>query len=140
MRLSRSAANLRAGPRDAEAFMIVGVPSESVQGERRVALVPELVGMLTKAGLEVWVQAGAGAAAGLLDSAYGEVAARLKPEVLTQADILLKVQPPTDEEIGRIREGAILIGFLQPHANAAAIKALAARRITAFSMTLMPRI
>jgi NAD(P) transhydrogenase subunit alpha len=120
--------------------MIVGVPRESVPGERRVALVPELVGKLIKGGLEVLVQAGAGAAAGFLDSAYAEAAARLEPDVLAQADILLKVQPPTDEEIGRVREGAILIGLLQPYANAAAIKALTARRVTAFSMELMPRI
>ena len=120
--------------------MIVGVPRESVPGERRVALVPELIGKLIKGGLEVLVQAGAGAAAGFLDSAYAEAAARLEPDVLAQADILLKVQPPTDEEIGRVREGAILIGLLQPYANAAAIKALTARRVTAFSMELMPRI
>src|SRR5215831_6724705 len=112
--------------------MIVGVPREIVPGERRVALVPELVPKLTKAGLEVLVQSGAGAAAGFLDPAYREMAARPEPDVFAQADILLKVQPPTAEEIGRIREGAVLIGFLQPYANAVAIEALAARRITAF--------
>jgi NAD(P) transhydrogenase subunit alpha len=120
--------------------MIVGVPRETVPGERRVALVPELVGKLTKAGLEVLVEPGAGAAAGFLDHSYGESATRLESDVFARADILLKVQPPTSEEIGRIREGAILIGFLQPYANAAAIKALSARRVTAFSMELMPRI
>jgi NAD(P) transhydrogenase subunit alpha len=120
--------------------MIVGVPRETVPGERRVALVPELVGKLTKAGLEVLLETGAGAAAGFLDPAYREVAARLEPGVFAQADILLKVQPPTPEEIGRIRDGAILIGFLQPYTNAAAIKALSTRRVTAFSMELMPRI
>src|SRR5262249_33422037 len=130
----------RAGLRDAEAFMIVGVPTETVPGERRVALVPDLVPKLTKAGLEVLVQSGAGAAAGFLDPAYQETGARLQPDVFAQADILLKVQPPTSEEIGRIREGATLIGFLQPYANAAAIQALAARRVAAFSMELMPRI
>jgi NAD(P) transhydrogenase subunit alpha len=120
--------------------MIVGVPRESIPGERRVALVPELVGKLIKGGLEVLVQPGAGAAAGFLDSAYAEAAARVEPDVFSQAHILLKVQPPTGEEIGRIREGAILIGLLQPYANAASINALTARRVTAFSMELMPRI
>jgi len=120
--------------------MIAGVPTETVPGERRVALVPDLIPRLTKAGLEVVVQPGAGVAAGYLDAAYREVSGRLEPDVFARADILLKVQPPTTEEIGRIRDGAILIGFLQPYANAAAIKALAARRITAFSMELMPRI
>ncbi len=120
--------------------MIVGVPKETVQGERRVALVPELVAKLTKAGLDVVVQSGAGAAAGFLDRAYAERGARLEPEVFDKADVLLKVQPPTIEEIGRMKEGSVLIGFLQPYADADAIKALAARKITAFSMELMPRI
>ena len=120
--------------------MIVGVPRETVPGERRVALVPDVVSKLTKAGLEVVVQPGAGTAAGFLDSAYRETGARLEPDVLARADILLKVQPPTSEEIGRLREGTTLIGFLQPYANAATIQALAARRVTAFSMELMPRI
>src|SRR5262245_50897196 len=120
--------------------MIVGVPRETAPGERRVALVPELVSKLIKVGLEVLVQPGAGAAAGFLDLAYREAAARLEPDVFAQADILLKVQPPTMEEIGSLREGATLIGFLQPYANAAGINALAARRVTAFAMELMPRI
>jgi NAD(P) transhydrogenase subunit alpha len=120
--------------------MIVGVPRETVPGERRVALVPDIVPKVTKAGLEVVAEPGAGTAAGFLDSAYKESGARLEPDVLPRADILLKVQPPTAEEIGRLREGTTLIGFLQPYANATAIQALAARRVTAFAMELMPRI
>jgi NAD(P) transhydrogenase subunit alpha len=120
--------------------MIVGVPKETVPGERRVALVPDLVAKLSKAGVEVVVQAGAGEAAGFADVAYGEQGARLVPDAFDHADVVLKVQPPTPEEIGRIKEGATLIGFLQPYANAAGIQALAARRVTAFAMELMPRI
>jgi H+-translocating NAD(P) transhydrogenase subunit alpha len=120
--------------------MIVGVPKETVPGERRVALIPELVPKLTKAGLGVVVQCGAGTAAGFLDAAYAERGARLEPEVFDKVDVLLKVQPPTVDEIGRINPGSILIGFLQPYANAAVIGALAARKVTAFSMELMPRI
>jgi NAD(P) transhydrogenase subunit alpha len=120
--------------------MIVSVPKETAGGERRVALVPELVSKLTKAGLEVLVQADAGAAAGFLDPSYAEKGARIEAGVFGQADILLKVQPPTAEEIGQIKEGATLIGFLQPYTNAAAIKALAARKVTVFAMELMPRI
>jgi len=74
--------------------MIVSVPKESAPGERRVALVPELVSKLTKAGLEVVVQSGAGAAAGFLDPSYTGVGARIEPEVFNKADVLLKVQPP----------------------------------------------
>ncbi|MGH7431683.1 MAG: Re/Si-specific NAD(P)(+) transhydrogenase subunit alpha [Candidatus Methylomirabilales bacterium] len=120
--------------------MIVGVPTERLPGERRVALVPELVPKLTKAGLEVLVQSGAGAAAGFSDPSYLERGARLDPEIFQRADILLKVQPPTADEIGKMKEGSTLIGFLQPYTSAAEIRALAARNVTAFSMELMPRI
>lgn len=120
--------------------MIVGVPTEKLPGERRVALVPELVPKLTKAGLEVLVQSGAGAAAGFSDHSYLERGARLEPEIFQRADILLKVQPPTADEIGRMKEGSTLIGFLQPYTAAAEIRSLAARKVTAFSMELIPRI
>jgi NAD(P) transhydrogenase subunit alpha len=120
--------------------MIVSIPKETVPGERRVALVPDLVPRLTKAGLEVVVQPGAGESAGFFDAAYTGKGARLEAEVFGNADILLKVQPPTIAEIGRMKEDSIFIGFLQPYTNGTAIKALAARKITAFSMELMPRI
>jgi NAD(P) transhydrogenase subunit alpha len=120
--------------------MIVSVPTEIAPGERRVALVPDLVPKLAKAGLQVAVQAGAGTAAGFPDAAYAAQGARLEPDVLGQADILLKVQPPTGDEIARLKEGVTLIGFLQPYTNAAGFAALAARRVTAFAMELMPRI
>jgi len=120
--------------------MILGVPKETVAGEQRVALVPDLVSKLTGAGLEVAVETDAGRAAGFRDEAYREKGARLEAEVLGAADILLKVQPPTAEEAGRIKEGATLIGFLQPYSNLTGIKALAARRVTAFAMEFMPRI
>ncbi len=120
--------------------MIVSVPKETVPGERRVALVPELVPRLTKLGLEVIVEWRAGAEAGFLDSSYAEKGARIESDVFEKADILLKVQPPTAEEIERIKEGSTLISFLQPYTNGTGIQALAGRKIAAFSMELMPRI
>lgn len=120
--------------------MIVGVPQEKLPGERRVALVPDLIPKLKKAGLEVVVEPGAGAAAGYPDQAYQDAGARLAPDALAQADILLKVQPPTAEEIDQIREGGILIGLLQPYSALSQIQGVASRRITAFAMELMPRI
>ena len=120
--------------------MIAGVPKESVSGERRVALVPDLVSKLAKAGLEVCVQAGAGAAAGFLDPAYVAAGARIEAEVFDKADVLLKVQLPAIAEIERMKAGAMLIGLLQPYTSTAEIGALAARGITAFAMELMPRI
>ena len=121
-------------------YVIVGIPQETLPGERRVALIPELVARLTKAGLEVRVQSGAGTAAGFPDQAYADQGARLGPNGFDQADVILKVQPPTAAETAQIKEGATLIGFLQPYANATGIQALAARRITAFAMELMSRI
>ena len=103
--------------------MIVSVPKETLPGEQRVALVPELVPRLTKAGLEVVVQSGAGQSAGFFDAAYEGKGARLEAEVFDKANVLLKVQPPTIDEIGRMSENLILISFLQPYTNATAIKA-----------------
>lgn len=120
--------------------MVVGVPKEVVPGERRVALVPELVPKLKQAGLEVVVQVGAGTAAGFPDSAYADKGARLEPEVLNRTEILLKVQPPTSEEIAQMREGSTLVGFLHPYTNTTDFRGLAARKVTAFAMELMPRI
>ncbi|MCI0354151.1 MAG: Re/Si-specific NAD(P)(+) transhydrogenase subunit alpha [Acidobacteria bacterium] len=120
--------------------MIVGVPRETVAGERRVALVPDLVPKLAKAGLEVVLESGAGTAAGFFDPAYAAKGARVESDAFSPADVLLKVQPPTIEEIGGIKAGAVLISFLRPYDNGAAIQALAGRNVTAFSMELMPRI
>jgi H+-translocating NAD(P) transhydrogenase subunit alpha len=120
--------------------VIVSVPKETVPGEQRVALVPELVPRLTEAGLEVAVQSGAGELAGFFDDGYAAKGARLEADVFDKADILLKVQPPTIDQISHMKEDSVLICFLQPYTNATAIRALAARQITAFSMELMPRI
>ena len=120
--------------------MIVSVPKETFPGEQRVALVPELVPKLTKTSLEVFVQYGAGESAGFFDAEYEGKGARLEEEVFGKADIVLKVQPPTIDEIDHMNEDSFLISFLQPYTNTTAIKALAARRITAFSMEFMPRI
>jgi NAD(P) transhydrogenase subunit alpha len=120
--------------------MIISVPSEATAKERRVAVVPDLVPKLVKAGLEIVVQRGAGVAAGYPDEAYARHGARLEADAFTVADILLKVQPPSAEETGRLKEGATLIGLLQPYTNAEGIRALAQRKITAFAMELMPRI
>jgi NAD(P) transhydrogenase subunit alpha len=120
--------------------MNVGIPKETAPGERRVALVPDLVSKLTRAGLHVLVQPGAGESAGFPDAAYTNAGARLAPDVFEQADVLLKVQPPTGDEIHRIKQDTTLIGFLQPYTNGPGIKALAERHVTAFSVELMPRI
>ena len=120
--------------------MIVGVATETFPGERRVALVPELVSKLIATGLEVHMQFGAGVEAGFGDKDYEERGARLASEVFAKADVLLKVRPPTADEIAQLRESSIFIGLLEPYTSEAQIKLLSARRVTSFAMELMPRI
>jgi NAD(P) transhydrogenase subunit alpha len=121
----------------------VGVVKETLPGERRVALVPDTVTKLIAAKLEVAVQAGAGGEAFYADAAYQKAGAALVADartVLSQSDAVLKVQPPNLDEVGALKSGAVLIGFLQPAANADVVKALATRKVTAFSLELVPRI
>ncbi len=121
--------------------MRIGVPRETTVHERRVALVPETAGRLKKGGHEVVVERGAGAAAGFPDAQYEAAGARLGDAgEAFGADLVLKVQRPTPEEAGRLREGAILVSFLAPSTSAEAIAALTARKVTALAMELVPRI
>src|SRR5262245_59976191 len=120
--------------------MIVAVLKETLPDERCVALVPEMVGKLGKAGLKVLVQPGAGAASGYPDSSYDTTGAQLDAEALGQADILLKIRTPTSDEISRMKEGAVLMGLLEPANNRAVLEALAGRKVTAFAMELLPRL
>jgi len=123
--------------------MKVGVVKETLPGERRVALVPDTVSKLIAAKLEVAVQTGAGSEAFYADDAYQRAGASLiadARQLIGQADALLKVQPPSLDEVASIKNGAILISFLQPSAHADIVKALAQQKVTAFSLELVPRI
>ena len=123
--------------------MKVGVIKETLPGERRVALVPDTVSRLIAAKLEVAVQTGAGSDAFYTDDAYQKAGATLVPDaraVLGQADAVLKVQPPSLDEVAVLKSGAILICFLQPSAHADVVKALATQKVIAFSLELVPRI
>jgi NAD(P) transhydrogenase subunit alpha len=123
--------------------VIVGVAKEALAGERRVALVPDGAKALAKAGLEVRVEAGAGAEAGASDADYQAAGARVEGDraaLLGAADLLLAVNAPDDATIARLREGAAVVALLRPLDEPARAKALAARRVTAFSLELVPRI
>jgi NAD(P) transhydrogenase subunit alpha len=120
--------------------MIIGVPKETVPGERRVALVPELVPRLVGAALDVTVETGAGVESGFRDAEYAQKGARLESDVFANLDVLLKVRPPSMDEISRLREFSTCIGFLEPFARGPQIKLLAARKVTALAMELMPRV
>ena len=127
--------------------MKIAVAREIEVCERRVALVPDLVGRLVKQGLEVWVEAGAGERAFFADAAYQAAGAKIiadSNQLWTQADILLKVSPPQEREDGRseidlLPEGTVLISFLNPLGNPVIAKQLAERKITALSMEMIPR-
>jgi NAD(P) transhydrogenase subunit alpha len=119
--------------------MRIGVPSETTAGERRVALVPEVVGKLVSAGFEVLVQPGAGVAASFPDAAYEQAGAQLVDD-WADAEGVVKVQKPSEEEAGRLREGQVLIGFLEPLTDPAGIDRLAQRGVIAFAMESIPRI
>ena len=119
----------------------VVVPNETVPGERRVALVPGVAELLNKQGLEVRIEAGAGAAAFYRDSDY--TTALLSDDragLFAAADILLTVQPLNSDDIKQLREGSTVIGFLHPHENPERIALLRDRNITSFAMELVPRI
>ena len=123
--------------------MRVGVVKETLPGERRVALVPDTVAKLKAAQLEVSVQAGAGNEAFYTDDAYQKAGASLLPDarrILNESEAVLKVQPPSLDEVAALKSGAILISFLQPSTNADVVKALASQKVTAFSLELVPRI
>lgn len=123
--------------------MRVAVAQETAEGERRVAVVPETVATLSAAGHEVWVQAGAGLHAFVTDdelAARGAQIVRDRPQLLQGADVVLAVQPLPVGDVSQLRAEAVTLSFLQPWAHGQAVRALAARSVTSFSLDLVPRI
>lgn len=119
----------------------LGVPKEIEAGERRVALVPAIADRFAKLGVEVLVQRGAGTASHYPDEAYRNVTFVDDAAALyQQSDIVLKVQPPTGEEIDLMKEGAVLIGMMQPHRYPQRVARMRDRKLLAFAMELVPRI
>jgi NAD(P) transhydrogenase subunit alpha len=121
----------------------VAIPKETAQDERRVALVPDTATKLIAAGLEVSVEQGAGSEAFVPDKAYEAAGVKVvhgAAALLKDADVVLKVQPPSAGEVELLRQDAVLISFLQPATQGAIVNALAKRGVTAFSLELVPRI
>jgi NAD(P) transhydrogenase subunit alpha len=128
--------------------MIVGVPCESYPGERRVALVPAVLSNLAKAGLQVLIEAGAGASAGYPDAEYSEKGAKVvatRAEVFSEADIVAQVLcHGSNDKTGKadlplLKRGQILVGFLRPLGAPEALQEVAATGVTSFAVELMPR-
>jgi NAD(P) transhydrogenase subunit alpha len=121
--------------------MRVGVPAESAPGERRVALVPDVAARLVKSGWEVVVARGAGEAATFSDAAYRAAGAKVaESDEVWGSDVVVRVQKPTPDEVALCREGAALVASFQPNADPALVRLLAERKLTAFSLVLLPRI
>ena len=118
--------------------MKIGVPRETARGERRVALIPDVVKSIRDKGLEVVVEAGAGEEAGHPDDEYAEAGAEIGDP--WGADVVVHVAVPSAEEIGRLRSGQVLIGHLAPLTSSETNNALASAGITAFAMEAIPRI
>jgi NAD(P) transhydrogenase subunit alpha len=129
--------------------MRVGVPKETAEGERRVALVPDVVGKLTRdpgeegaERIEVVVERGSGSGALLPDSQYEDAGARMTddPGEVWSSDVVVTVAPPASDEVQRLSSGTTLIGFLQPLTNGDGIRAIAQSGATSFAMESIPRI
>jgi len=129
--------------------MKVGVPKEIASGETRVALVPKMVGLLKKAGAEVLVERGAGEASAFSNTEYEEAGATIvsdAPSLYSEADVIVKVQPPQNNEdagkheVEMIKPGSTFIGFLAPIENRDVIQQMVDKKITSFSMEFVPRI
>lgn len=123
--------------------MIVSVPRETMQGETRVALTPDVVKRLAGGGATVRIEQDAGVVAGFPDQAYRDAGAEIVPDAgvaLKDADVVVKVQPPTDGEIESMKQGAVFMGMFQPFTNHALVSKLADAGITSFGMEALPRI
>jgi NAD(P) transhydrogenase subunit alpha len=123
--------------------MLVAVPKEILPGENRVALIPQSISSLTKAGLEVMVESGAGAGAHITDEAYAEAGAKVAPNadaLYAAADIIFKVRPPEPAEVEKMREGSSLICLMDAFFRLDLMGQLEARRISGFGLEFVPRI
>ncbi|HTR88648.1 MAG TPA: Re/Si-specific NAD(P)(+) transhydrogenase subunit alpha [Solirubrobacteraceae bacterium] len=122
--------------------MRIGVPKETAAGERRVALVPEVIGKLKARKLDVLVQRGAGAGALLPDDAFAQAGAQLGEDAgeVWRSGVVVKIAPPDPEEVRSLGAGSILIGFLAPLTSPGTTAALAQAGATAFAMEAIPRI
>lgn len=118
----------------------VAVPKETAAGERRVAIEPGIAKKLSSIGLDVIMETDAGDAAGFKDDTFVDVSFHDRATVYADADVLLRVQPPSSEEIDLLNEGDVLIGTLTPFKNPELIAKLRDKKITSFAMELIPRI
>jgi NAD(P) transhydrogenase subunit alpha len=121
--------------------MRIAVPRETLQGEARVALVPESVKKLAATGVEIGIEKGAGLAAGFSDADYEAAGATVmgRRDLLPETDVLVCVNRPTPDDFGIVKQGTVVIGFLKPLDEPAELEPIVSRKLTAFAVELVPR-
>ena len=121
--------------------LLIGVPAETIDGERRLSVVPDVVKKYQGLGAHVVMQSGAGVPAHYRDDAFAEVSVVDDAQsVFGEAEVVLCVQPPSTESIAAMKPGSVLLGMLQPWADAERVQLLQEKQITAFALELLPRI
>ncbi|MDF1909597.1 Re/Si-specific NAD(P)(+) transhydrogenase subunit alpha, partial [Mycolicibacterium smegmatis] len=121
--------------------MMIGIPRESQPGETRVAATPQTVGQILKLGYSVVVESGAGAAASFSDAAYADAGAQIgSADAVWSADVVMKVNAPSEGEIAALRDGATLISLISPALRPDLVEQLGTRNITVLAMDAVPRI
>lgn len=121
--------------------MLIAVPKEIKSGEKRVALVPDIISKLIKAGLEVVIESGAGSNAEYSDKQFVDAGAKVKSgDVLSNSDVILSVAPLTPSQMKTLKQGAITISFLSPTGSIDSIEAAVSAGVTALSLEMVPRI
>lgn len=118
----------------------VVIPKEIMTGEERVAMVPVVADKLSKLGVKIKIQQDLGSSIYVADSAFKDVeVVNSVKDLYAAGDVVLKIQPPTDEEIGHMKEGAVLVSLLYPHTRPEVLKKLNAKKITCFALEMLPR-
>ena len=121
--------------------VVIGIPAETVDGERRLAVIPEVVKKYRSLGAEVVMHSGAGKLAHYADESFADVRfVDTAEEVIAEADVLLCVQPPAQKLLSKLKPGAVLLGMLQPWYDVKRVEVLLKKSVTAFALELLPRI
>ena len=119
--------------------MIIGVPKESLSGETRVAILPEEIQRLSSDGLAFRVEAGAGKGSFIADENYSDSGAEILPDVFPDSDLIVRINPPSEDEVSRFKDGSCLVSLLNPFTNHDLVRQLAKKNISSFCLELIPR-
>lgn len=120
--------------------LVIGVPKETAAGERRVAVVPEVIKKFNSLGADFLIERGAGMDSSFRDEDFAAMGAATDTSVFAKSSVVFKVQPPTLDEIRAMSPGTVLVGFLQPYQDKERAKVLCEKNITSFAVELIPRI